>query len=409
MTAYSTLRNYFTTCPATVSIRNFRYYLVAHIAYNFAITVHLLWLIYFFIIDVKPLFYFNCFSVPFFLFCILINRKGYHLLTTTTAMLEIVSHQLIATYLLGSGSGFQYYLLVVAIFPFVMPKWPLPVKIFIFLFPLASYMIIEFYFNFHVIPLKTDPINLAILKSTNLLFSFFCLGILGAHFNYAGSKTEEELDLLIKTNESLLNNILPVETALELKTTGFAKARGFNEVTVLFTDFKNFTLMSELLSAQELVNEINYFYSAFDSIITKHNVEKIKTIGDSYMCAGGLPVANKTNAEDTMRAALEIRDFMIKEKEARERIGKNCFEIRIGCNTGPVVAGIVGINKFAYDIWGDTVNIASRMESSGVAGKVNISGTTYELIKDKFTCTYRGKIKAKNKGEIDMYFAEAIS
>lgn len=210
-----------------------------------------------------------------------------------------------------------------------------------------------------------------------------------------------------KRSEELLLNILPAETAEELKNTGTTKAKDFDEVTVLFTDFKNFTIMSEKLSAQELVNEINFCYSTFDNIITKYEIEKIKTIGDSYMCAGGLPVANKTNAEDTVKAALEIRDFMLTEKQNREALGKPFFEIRIGCNTGPVVAGIVGIKKFAYDIWGDTVNVASRMESSSEAGKVNISGTTYGLVKDKFMCIHRGKIQAKNKGEIDMYFVEA--
>jgi len=209
-----------------------------------------------------------------------------------------------------------------------------------------------------------------------------------------------------KKSDDLLLNILPAEVAEELKAKGTTTAKDFSEVTVLFTDFKNFTLMSEKLSAQELVNQINYCYSAFDNIITKHGIEKIKTIGDSYMCAGGLPVANTTNAEDTVSAALEIRDFMLAEKQKRESEGKPFFEIRIGCNTGSVVAGIVGIKKFAYDIWGDTVNIASRMESSGEPGKVNISGSTYKLVKDKFKCEHRGKIEAKNKGMIDMYFVE---
>lgn len=190
--------------------------------------------------------------------------------------------------------------------------------------------------------------------------------------------------------------------------TGTTQAKDFEMVTVMFTDFKNFTSMSERMNAQELVNEINFCYSAFDTIISKYGIEKIKTIGDSYMCAGGLPVANATNAADTVNAAIDIRDFMFHEKQKRDAEGKPFFEIRIGCNTGPVVAGIVGIKKFAYDIWGDAVNIASRMESSGEAGKVNISGSTFEMVRDQFRCTHRGKISAKNKGEVDMYFAERI-
>ncbi len=211
-----------------------------------------------------------------------------------------------------------------------------------------------------------------------------------------------------KRSDALLLNILPEETAEELKQTGTAKAKEFDEVTILFTDFKNFTRMSEELSAQELVNEIHYCYCAFDDIIGKYDIEKIKTIGDSYMCASGLPIVNINHATEMLKAAFEIREFIDLEKAKRIASGKPYFEVRIGLNSGPVVAGIVGNKKFAYDIWGDAVNIASRMESSGEPGKINISGATLELVKGHCISTYRGKIEAKNKGSIDMYFVERL-
>jgi adenylate cyclase len=209
-----------------------------------------------------------------------------------------------------------------------------------------------------------------------------------------------------KRSEELLLNILPAETARELKQTGQSEARMIDSVTVLFTDFKGFTNHAERLSAQELVAEINECFSAFDRIVEKYGVEKIKTIGDSYMAAGGVPIPNQSHAQNVVNAALEINQFMANRSADKKAQGKVWFEIRIGVHTGSVVAGIVGIRKFQYDIWGDTVNIASRMESSSEAGKVNISATTYELVRHQFNCISRGKIEAKNKGELEMYFVE---
>lgn len=207
-------------------------------------------------------------------------------------------------------------------------------------------------------------------------------------------------------SETLLLNILPKQIAEELKANGKAEAKHFDEVTVMFTDFKNFTQIAEKLSPTDLVTELDTIFAAFDNIISKHKLEKIKTIGDSYMCAGGLPTPGNTHATDAVNAALEIREFIRQHIRKRTDEGKDPFEIRIGIHSGPVVAGIVGKIKFAYDIWGDTVNLASRMESSGEPGRINISGSTYELVKDQFHCTHRGKIKAKNKGEVDMYFVD---
>ena len=208
-----------------------------------------------------------------------------------------------------------------------------------------------------------------------------------------------------KTDELLLN-ILPLDIARELKEKGYAEAQKYESVSVLFTDFKGFSIIAEKMSAAELVAEIDYCFKEFDRIIQKYGIEKIKTIGDAYMVVGGLPVTNTTHALDVINAGIEIRDFIEEHKKSMIAQNKPIFEVRIGIHTGNVVAGIVGLKKFAYDIWGDTVNVAARMESSSEAGKINISGATYQLVKDHFKCTYRGKIKAKNKGEVDMYFVE---
>ncbi len=220
----------------------------------------------------------------------------------------------------------------------------------------------------------------------------------------------EEKNTIIKNerdrSEQLLLNILPAQTAEELKTMGRAEAKHFEEVTVLFTDFVGFTRMAETMSAEELVGEIDNCFKNFDLIITNLNIEKIKTIGDSYMCAGGLPVVNDTHATDVVSAAIVMQRFMNQLKEERLASGRPYFEMRIGIHTGPVIAGVVGTKKYQYDIWGDTVNIASRLESCSEPGKINISQTTWQRVKDKFSATYRGKLEAKNKGFIDMYFID---
>lgn len=211
---------------------------------------------------------------------------------------------------------------------------------------------------------------------------------------------EEERD----KSDSLLLNILPVETATELKTYGKVKAKKYNEVTVLFSDFKGFTSYSQNLSPESLVETVDFYFSKFDTIIEKYGLEKIKTIGDAYMCAGGLHHnEGNENAHKMILAAQEITNFVEMTKNDI-LINDMSFDIRIGINTGPVVAGVVGTKKFAFDIWGDTVNVASRMESMSEPGKINISEATYNLVKEKFECEYRGEIEAKNRGKMKMYF-----
>lgn len=211
-----------------------------------------------------------------------------------------------------------------------------------------------------------------------------------------------------KKADELLLNILPFEIAEELKIKGEAEPRAYEEVTVMFTDFKGFTQVAETMSAENLVSDLDNCFYYFDEVMDRLKVEKIKTIGDSYMCAGGLPNANKTNPIEVVLAAMEIRNFMNQLKEIKKSVEQPYWELRIGIHTGPVIAGVVGKRKFAYDIWGDTVNTASRMESSGTPGEINISAVTYSKVKDFFICEHRGKIAAKNKGDIDMYYVTRI-
>jgi class 3 adenylate cyclase len=220
-------------------------------------------------------------------------------------------------------------------------------------------------------------------------------------------KTNKILDHQKDEIERLVLNILPAEVAMELRLEGSATPRSYESVSVLFTDFKGFTKIASGLAPQDLVAELNDFFMAFDEIAGKYNLEKIKTIGDAYMCAGGIPTGNDTHPFDTVSAGLEMQEYMEQSNKIREAEGKPPWGLRIGIHTGPVVAGVVGKKKFAYDIWGNAVNIASRMESSGEAGKVNISAATHALVCKQFSCEFRGKIYAKNVGDIEMYFVEA--
>tara|TARA_R110002072_G_scaffold182301_2_gene338460 strand:- start:4234 stop:5781 length:1548 start_codon:yes stop_codon:yes gene_type:complete len=221
-------------------------------------------------------------------------------------------------------------------------------------------------------------------------------------------KQKKMLEEEKEKTEKLLLNILPREMADELKNKGKAKARQYRSATVMFTDFKGFTTLAENYSPQDLVAELDSYFIRFDEIVNKYNVEKIKTIGDAYMAAGGVPIRNKSNAIDTTLAALEIQRAMEEMRVAKEKLGITPWELRIGIHSGELIAGVVGIKRLAYDIWGDTVNVAARMEASGEVNKVNISETTYEAIAEFFVTEYRGKIKAKNKGSVDMYFVHGI-
>jgi class 3 adenylate cyclase len=218
----------------------------------------------------------------------------------------------------------------------------------------------------------------------------------------------EELQHEKEKSDNLLANMLPKGTAQEIMSKGKAAKTKYNFVTVLFSDIQGFTRIAEEMNPEVLIDELDRFFFHFDSVAEKYRIEKIKTIGDAYMCAGGIPERNRTNPVEVVLAALEMQKYMRAMRDDPANTAARFWDIRIGIHTGTIIAGVVGHKKITYDIWGDTVNTASRMESSGEAGRINISGTTHEFVKDYFVCDYRGRMPVKYKGDLDMYFVTAI-
>ncbi|MBK8921525.1 MAG: hypothetical protein IPM81_08440 [Saprospirales bacterium] len=213
----------------------------------------------------------------------------------------------------------------------------------------------------------------------------------------------KELQAERDKSEELLLNILPAEIAAELKQMGKATPKGYEAITIAFVDFVGFTKVTEHLTPEDLVATVDYYFSNFDNIAVKYDLEKIKTIGDAYFMVSGLPVENANHALDMMQACQEIMAFIAHERQVRQPLGLPWFDCRIGIHSGSVIAGIVGHKKYAFDVWGRDVNIASRVESGGFDGKINVSKATYELIKDRFPLSHQGTIDAKNIGALDLY------
>lgn len=438
---------HFDMLPAAVDLENSRFYTVSNVAETLAWMAHFVWFFILYNLEVYPLAWFQLFSIGSYALAIALNRKGNHMASMTIALAEIVIHQVIAVKFLGVASGFQYFIPVVGIFPFLKPRGNLVWKCLLLIMCLSGFLYIQL-FMVETPPLYSiSTFALAGFNISNIVLAFGFIGMWAFYLNIAISRAEiilrkrtkelaiaEEkaekdkmkfdLEVNVRDNEifrlrnielleknrqieeeknksrKLLLNILPEETAVELMDKGKATTKEYASATVIFADFVGFTKTAELLDANELITQIDNYFIAFDQIMIRNRIEKIKTIGDAYMAAGGLPGKNESHSLDAVQAALEMLEYA----EGIKKEYKHPFDLRIGIHTGPLVAGVVGNHKFQFDIWGDTVNVAARMEQNSIAGRINISGSTYELIQDQFFCEHRGKINAKNKGAIDMYF-----
>lgn len=382
------------------SITEIRYLHVTNIASVLGVIYNVTWmLIALFLTDALVIYGSNTFLGLMFLMPLIFNRKGWRVLASVWLILASYMSVLLFLYLLGYSSGVAVVCFLIIILPYMtFPRKARNIAhVFSILACLTLIVTVIFQSNITSHFGGLDPY---ISQIVNISFTGFICLILIASMSILIDKSEKSLLAEQKRSDDLLHNILPANVIRDLKESGKTIPKRHKNVTVIFTDFEGFTELVASISAITLVNELNDIFGRFDEIMEEMEVEKIETIGDAYMAACGLEKEMTNHAANCIRAAQMMQSFL----EERNKSHEIKWRMRVGINTGTVVAGVVGKKKFAYDLFGDTINIASRIESAGEVGKINISSSTYKLIKNEFACLSRGKIHAKGKGKLEMYF-----
>ncbi len=341
----------------------------------------------------------NLVSIPTYLLAFLLNRRGRHAAALAIAVIELCVHQVCAVYSIGWAAGLQYYLLVAPACAATLPGRRLAVKVWITLPALATFLFLLA--NSDIVPAHAvDLTVLLVLGAINVASVFGLLGLFVYHYAGAAEVAEARLQQEFARAESLLHNILPVSIADRLKRSGNLIADGFADASVLFADIVGFTDLSARMEPARVVAILNEVFSALDAAVERSGLEKIKTIGDAYMVAAGIPEPRADHAEAVADLALEIVTIA---RETGDRLGIP-LRMRVGINSGPVVAGVIGQRKFLYDLWGDSVNVAARMESSGVADRIQVSEEAHARLADRFVFEPRGEIVIKGKGTMRTWF-----
>jgi class 3 adenylate cyclase len=394
--------DWFCTLPPNIERFDQRKYYSMLIANFMAFVLHFTWIFVFAMLGFTLLSRINIVSTFIFIFCILLLRStGMILLAVLIGMTEVVVHQGIAIYFLGWDYGFQYFLLVIVAFAFMMNFRPMAIPVGMFLVSLFSflgfYYRVQYWLDPHVYLGHTTQ---EVFLMANVTTAFTILAIMSYVYSEAARKAEAALDVEKQKSERLLLNILPAPIAERLKEDNCIIADHFDSTTVMFSDIVGFTAMSEKVAPAELVNYLNRMFSAFDDLAERHGLEKIKTIGDAYMVAGGFPEKRSCHAKNVSAMALEMLEVV-----KRFNVGADKpVSIRIGIHTGPAVAGVIGIKKFAYDVWGDTVNTASRMEASGMPGRIQLSEQAAQQLGDEFIVEERGMVELKGKCSMKTFW-----
>ncbi len=384
------------------SITEIRYLRVTNIASILGVIFNAIWMLISIYLTDSPIIYgSNALLGLMFLIVLLFNQKGWRVLASMWLTITSYISVLLFLYLLGYSSGVAFICFLIIILPYMtFPRKARKLAHGFSILPCLTLIVtvlLQSNINAHyeaVDPYMSQVVNISI---TGLI----CLALIWS-MSVLIDRSEESLMAEQQKSDDLLHNILPVNVAKDLKETGRTIPQKHKNVTILFTDFKGFTEIVASITEITLVNELNDIFGRFDEIVVEAGVEKIQTIGDAYVAACGLEKEIAEHAINCIIAAQEMLSYL----EERNQKNEIKWKMRVGIHSGPIVAGVVGKKKFRYDLFGDTINTASRMESSGESGKINISGPTYQLIKNNIDCEYRGKIYAKGKGEMEMYFVK---
>lgn len=387
-----------------VQSKDEKFYRTTQRAYVFGALSHGGSIFVFWWLSMPEMMWFNMvISIPSFVAAMIINRRGYVNAAFSIAFFELYFHQVVGIYFAGWGFGFQYWLIYLVGLGFFNPTWKRGIQFFqLGLFAVTIFIMYTF-FREGIHKLPNDVVSIAHI--VNLTLAILVLAILINGYSKAAHDAEKVLFLAHQETRRLLLNILPESVANRLNAGEKNIADSMDQVTILFCDLVGFTHLSTMKSAEELVVILNGIFYGFDSIVEELGLEKIKTMGDGYMVGSGVPKAREDHALAAVNCAIGMQQFL---KEFNGKMGLD-LKLRIGISSGPIVAGVIGKNKFSYDLWGDTVNTASRMESTGEPGKIHLSSFTQLLIKDYCELTPRGEIDVKGKGLMNTYFLRSIN
>jgi class 3 adenylate cyclase len=395
---FNAAKRYFSQVPDNVDIDKYRYYFSDLLALMAALVVHVILLIVFWMLNITPLFIFNLCSIAIFTTGIIYLRKGKFMVAYCLLGIEFTTHQALCVILIGWDSGMQYWLISMSVGVMLLIE-NRKIAIFISFILACEFVLLDLYFR------NATPVYLVKPESLKVLYYYTISSALSTilailfYYGYLVDKFEHALRVEYQKSDHLLHNVLPVTIANRLKEGSQILADGFDKTSILFADIVGFTQMSQQTSPAEVVSFLNGVFSMFDDLTEKYGLEKIKTIGDAYMVAGGIPEHCKEHAELIAQMALA----MVAVCGSITDLQGKPLKIRIGINSGPVTAGVIGKKKFIYDLWGDAVNTASRMESHGIPGEIQVTQTTYELLKDKYEFCIRGELNIKGKGKLTTY------